>query len=202
MANINELLEGHVTLEVESIDRLYLNGYLPSLATAGGLVHFLTEHLGKPIPSPALLGQMTQAWVVAVKALASEQGIPVVHFQHGQRKDEVANRLRQQRGVLDQVVFIGVAQEKAQTFSARKEGNTFHSDRDKTVYVNPYYFYIDDEDFGPIFLKVCSYAPWSLKLPERAGVGEAPIGKARPRLRNAGQRLSLLRRPQEVAGDL
>ncbi|PYV27877.1 MAG: hypothetical protein DMG24_03515 [Acidobacteria bacterium] len=164
MANINELLEGHVTLEVESIDRLYLNGYLPSLATAGGLVHFLTEHLGKPIPSPALLGQMTQAWVVAVKALASEQGIPVVHFQHGQRKDEVANRLRQQRGVLDQVVFIGVAQEKAQTFSARKEGNTFHYDRDKTVYVNHYYFYIDDEDFGPIFLKVCSYAPWSLKL--------------------------------------
>src|SRR5437773_5929084 len=106
---------------------------------------------------------MTQAWVVAVKALASEQGIPVVHFQHGQRKDEVANRLRQQRGVLDQVVFIGVAQEKAQTFSARKEGNTFH-DRDQTVYVNHYYFYIDDEDFGPIFLKVCSYAPWSLKL--------------------------------------
>jgi len=30
MANINELLEGHVTLEVECIDRLYLNGYLPS----------------------------------------------------------------------------------------------------------------------------------------------------------------------------
>ena len=163
MANINELLEGHVTLEVESIDRLYLNGYLPSLATAGGLVHFLTEHWGKPIPSPALLGPMTQAWVVAVKALASEPGIPVVPFQHGQRKDEVANRLRQQRGVRDQVVFIGVAQEKAQTFSARKEGNTFH-DRDQTVYVNHYYFYIDDEDFGPIFLKVCSYAPWSLKL--------------------------------------
>ena len=109
MANINELLEGHVTLEVECIDRLYLNGYLPSLATAGGLVHFLTEHWGKPIPSPALLGPMTQAWVVAVKALASEPGIPVVPFQHGQRKDEVANRRRQQRGVRDQVVFIGVA---------------------------------------------------------------------------------------------
>ena len=42
MANINELLEGHVTLEVESIDRLYLNGYLPSLATGGGLVGFLS----------------------------------------------------------------------------------------------------------------------------------------------------------------
>ena len=164
MANINELLEDHITLEVECIDRLYLNGYLPGLATGGGLIRFLTQHLGKPIPSPVLLGQMTQGWVEAVKALASQQGVPWVRFQHGERKEEVANRLRQQRGVRDQVVFMGVVQEKAQTFSARKEGSTFHYDRDKTVYVNHYYFYIDDEDFGPIFLKVCSYAPWSLKL--------------------------------------
>ena len=164
MPNINELLEGHVTLEVECIDRLYLNGYLPSLATAGGLVRFLTEHLGKPIPSPALLGQITQSWVEAVKRWASQQGIPLIHFQHGERKDDVAQGLRRQRGVRDQVVFIGVAQEKAQTFSGRKEGSTFRYDRDKTVYVNHYYFYLDDEDFGPIFLKVCSYAPWSLKL--------------------------------------
>jgi hypothetical protein len=164
MANINELLQGHVTLQVECIDRLYLNGYLPSLATPAGLVRFLTEHLGKPIPSPALLQQITQGWVEAMKRWASQQGIPWVHFQHGERKDEVAQRLRQQRGVRDQVVFIGVAQEKAQTFSSRKAGSTFHYERDKSVYVNHYYFYIDDEDFGPIFLKVCSYAPWSLKV--------------------------------------
>ena len=63
MANINELLEDHITLEVECIDRLYLNGYLPGLTTGGGLIRFLTQHLGKPIPSPVLLGQMTQGWV-------------------------------------------------------------------------------------------------------------------------------------------
>jgi len=151
-------------LEVECLDRLYLNGYLPSLATAGGLIHFLTEHLGKPLASPALRGQITQRWVEAVKRQALEQGIPRVHFQHGGRKDEVAQHWCRQRGVRDQVVFIGVAQEKAQTFSGRKEGSTFQYDRDETVHVNHYYFYIDDEDFGPIFLKVCSYAPWSLKL--------------------------------------
>ncbi|MGH9454547.1 MAG: hypothetical protein ACRD2O_11335 [Terriglobia bacterium] len=164
MAKINELLEGHVTWEVECIDRVYLNGYVPTLITSGALVRFLTEHLGKPIPSPALLGQITQHWVEAVKAMATQHRIPLIHFQHGERKDEVSNRLRQHRGVRDQVVFIGVAREKAQTFSARKQGSTFHYDRDKTVYVNHYYFYIDDEDFGPIFLKVCSDAHWSLKL--------------------------------------
>jgi hypothetical protein len=30
-----------VTLEVEGLDRLYLNGYIGSLATAGGLVYFM-----------------------------------------------------------------------------------------------------------------------------------------------------------------
>src|SRR5215472_7103103 len=90
MPNINELLEGHVTLEVECIDRLYLNGYLPSFATGGGLVRFLTEHLGKPIPSPVLLGQITQSWAEALKRWAAQQGIPLIHFQHGERKDEVA----------------------------------------------------------------------------------------------------------------
>ena len=137
MANINELLQGHVTLEVECLDRLYLNGYVPSLATGGGLIRFLTGHLGKPIPSPVVLGQITQSWVEAVKRQASEQEIPLIHFQHGERKDEVAQRLRRQRGVRDQVVFIGVAQEKAQTFSGRKQGSTFQYDRDKTVYANP-----------------------------------------------------------------
>src|SRR5215472_14125556 len=76
MANINELLQGHVTLEVECIDRVYLNGYRPSLATGGGLIPFLTEHLGKPIASPVLLGQITQRWVEALNRWASQQGLP------------------------------------------------------------------------------------------------------------------------------
>jgi hypothetical protein len=85
MPNINELLEGHVTLEVECIDRLYLNGYLPSLATGGGLIRLLTRAFGRPIPSPALLGPIAQGWVEALKRWASQQGIPLIHFQHGER---------------------------------------------------------------------------------------------------------------------
>ncbi len=55
MTTVAELLEGHVTLEVECVDRLYLNGYVPALATGPGMTGFLREHLGKPIPgSPQL----------------------------------------------------------------------------------------------------------------------------------------------------
>jgi hypothetical protein len=60
MPSIPELLNGHVTLEVECLDRLYLNGYIGPLATAGGLVNFMREQLHKPIPSPVVLGQITE----------------------------------------------------------------------------------------------------------------------------------------------
>ena len=164
MATIPELLNGHVTLEVECLDRLYLNGYIGGLATPGGLVTFMRVQLGKPIPSPVLLGQVTEKFREAVKARAERQQIPVYQFQHKERKDDIANDFRRKRGVRDQIVFIGVAQEKAKAFSGTKVSGQFQFNRDKTVYVNHYYFYIDDEDFGPLFLKVCSYAPWGIKL--------------------------------------
>jgi len=81
-----------------------------------------------------------------------------------EKKDDVANRLRRERGTRDGIVFIGVAQEKAKAFHGKKVDGQFQFDRDKTVYVNHYYFYIDDEDFGPLFIKVCRYAPWGIKL--------------------------------------
>jgi hypothetical protein len=164
MPSIPELLSGHVTLEVECLDRVYLNGYIGSLATSGGLVSFMRDQLGKPIPSPVVLGQVTEKFREAVKALAERDQIPIRQFDHKERKDEVANQIRQQRGVKDGIVFIGVAQEKAQAFQGKKVNGRFEFTRDKTVYVNHYYFYIDDADFGPLFIKVCSYAPWGAKL--------------------------------------
>ena len=164
MATIPELLDGHVTLEVECLDRLYLNGYIGKLATGPGLVFFMREQLGKPIPSPVVLGQISEKFREAVKALAERDEIPVYQFRHKEKKDDLANEFRCQRAVRDAIVFIGVAQEKAQAFNGRKINGQFQFDRDKTVYVNHYYFYIDDEEFGPLFLKVCSYAPWSIKL--------------------------------------
>ncbi len=164
MASIPELLNGHVTLEVECLDRLYLNGYIGRLATSGGLVTFMREQLRKPIPSPVVLGQVTERFREAVKKLAERERIPIYQFQHKERKDDVANQIRHQRGVRDEIVFVGVAQEKTQAFSAKKINGQFEFTRDKTVYVNHYYFYIDDQDFGPLFIKVCSYAPWGMKL--------------------------------------
>lgn len=140
MASIPELLNGHVTLEVECLDRLYLNGHLGPLATSGGLVTFMREQLGKPIASPVVLGQITEKFRDSVKGLAERERIPIYQFDHKERKEDVAKRFRQQRGIRDGVVFIGVAQEKAQAFQGKKIDGFLQFTRDKTVYVNHYYF--------------------------------------------------------------
>jgi hypothetical protein len=121
MASIPELLNGHVTLEVECLDRVYLNGYISGLATAGGLVNFMRERLDKPIPSPVVLGEVTTKFRDAVKGMAERERIPVYQFDHKERKDDVANNLRKQRGIRDGIVFVGVAQEKAKTYQGKKE---------------------------------------------------------------------------------
>lgn len=49
---VNDLLDGHVALDLQCLDRIYLNGYVPSLQVGGQVVSFMTQHLGLPIPSP------------------------------------------------------------------------------------------------------------------------------------------------------
>lgn len=167
MPTIEELLRDHVTLEVECLDRLYLNGYVPTLQMSGQLVTCLTQHRGQPIPSPALLQKMSDAFVQATQAFAAAQHIPLLHFERGVRKEEVAAEQRARFTAAEGVVFIGIAQEKAHALRASKRADgpviTFQYSR-QAVYVNYYYFYLLDADFGPAFIKVCTYAPFTLKV--------------------------------------
>ena len=94
MATIPELLDGQITLEMECLDRLYLNGYIGKLATGGGLVGFMRGHLEKPVPSPVVLGQVSERFRDAVKAQAEGDQIPIYQFQHKERKDDIANNFQ------------------------------------------------------------------------------------------------------------
>ena len=142
MATIPELLDGHITLEVECLDRLYLNGYIGKLATGSGLSMFMRFQLGMPVPSPVVLGRVSERFREAVRTQAEREDIPIYQFHHKERKDDIANNFRRQRQVQDGIVFIGVAQEKAQAFNGKKVNGQFEFNRDKAVYVNHYYFYI------------------------------------------------------------
>ena len=168
MPNVHELIRDHVTLSIRCLDRLYLHAYLPKLQTSGGLCYFLRDHLGHPIPSPALFTPMHDRFIAAIKAYATTQQAPLIAFERGQRKDDVVAEHRARRSMDDGVVVIGVAQEKMRAFKAQKRrgpGKAVSFDFSRqSVAVNHYYFYVQDPDWGPAFLKLGTYLPYPIKL--------------------------------------
>lgn len=167
MPNVHEVIRDHVSLSTTCIDRLYVNGYLPTLQTGGQLWHFMHDHLGQPIPSPALLRPVHDRFIAEVEGLARRHRIPVVHFERGQKKDDIANAQRARFKAREGVVLLGVAQERAWSFKASKRRgdhvNLFHFSR-QPVFVKHYYFYVQDLEWGPAFLKIGTYLPFPVKL--------------------------------------
>jgi hypothetical protein len=168
--SVGELLEGHVALEVECLDRIYLNAYVPNLQVGGQVVTFLSEHLGNPIPSPALFGRIGNHFRDQVARYARAHGVPLLRFAKHDRKIDVVRPLLQaaERQGRSGVVAIGVTQEFQNVFAATRRrtaaGAPQFAFRKEDRRVSCFYFYVWDDDFGPGFIKLCSYFPYPGKV--------------------------------------
>jgi hypothetical protein len=166
--SVAEVLARHVEFELECIDRMYLNVYVPGLQSVAGAVWFCRTHLGQPYASTALLEPISRRFVTAIDHFAASRGIPRVDFAKGQRKDEVMARFLAGHDGSQKVLFIGRAQEKARVFRTEKRrsarGACYPWIVSTTAMVNNFYFYCFDADFGPFFIKFCWYFPYNAKL--------------------------------------
>ena len=61
-ASVADVLANHVTLEVECIDRMYLNLYQPKLVYPAGVVGFFKGHRGMPFVSSALMDPISKGF--------------------------------------------------------------------------------------------------------------------------------------------
>ncbi|WP_131784903.1 hypothetical protein [Protofrankia symbiont of Coriaria ruscifolia] len=191
---VNEVLDGHVALDIQCLDRIYLNAYVPTLQTSAQVTAFLSGHLGYPFPSPALFNQIGQRFRRAVASFAEANDIPWVRFG----RDDVGGKLELMRPHLDRqaatgrsgVAAIGVAQEFQRVWTAYERhtatGAVQWSFTKTDRRVSCYYFYVWDADFGPAFIKMCSYFPypakiwlngheWAKRQATRAGIGFAEL---------------------------
>jgi hypothetical protein len=188
VVTVNDVLDGHVALDIECLDRIYLNAYVPILQTSSQVVAFLSGHLGFPFPSPALFRQLGDRFRKAVLSFSDANDIPWIRFEKDQAKLEVMepHLARQAATGKSGVAAIGVAQEFQRVWTA-SEGKTstgtprwsfYKADRRVTCY----YFYLWDADFGPAFIKVCAWFPypakiwvngheWAKRQAEKAGLG-------------------------------
>ena len=161
-----DVLARHVLFEIESIDRLYLNLYVPELQRVGQVVGFLTRHLGFEIPSTAVIAPRSKAFGEAIKRFAAEHRLPLVDFGKGQRKDDVLHEYLARSDGSEQVLFIGRAQEKMTIFRTERRRNpttgvAYPWIVPATAMVNQFYIYALDADFGPFFIKFGSYFPYT-----------------------------------------
>jgi hypothetical protein len=167
--SVAEILSPHVTLEVEGIDRMYLNVYVPALQRAGGVASFFRFHRGHQFASSVLMDPIPKAFIAQMDQFAKQEKVPIVLFEKGQRKDDVAAGYRKKFTAQEGVMFIGKAQEKTPVFRTERRRNdqtgaTYPWLVRSTAMVNHFYVYCMDRDFGPCFLKCCTYFPYNAKL--------------------------------------
>lgn len=167
--SVAEVLADHVTLEVECIDRMYLNVYVPRLQYEQGVASFFIAHRGARVASSVLMDPITKKFVADVHRFAADRGLDLVSFAKGERKDDLAHEYLAASDGTEGVLFVGRAQERTPVFRTEKRRNpitgaTYPWIVRSSAMVNHFYFYCLDDDFGPFFLKFCSYFPCNAKL--------------------------------------
>jgi hypothetical protein len=195
MADYATLLRDHVTLKCRSIDRIFLQAYVPKLQSVGMVCRFLRWQRKFKIPSSAAFGKIGDAYVKAIHKYAEKHKIPVVYFKKkkGKKKDDKEKIARPYieaaaREGKERVVLIGIAQEKASVWRSwprKGQENKPHPHMDwgrEMSYINHFYFYLWDSEWGGAFWKTNAYAPfpiwlwlngheWAKRQLEKAGIG-------------------------------
>ena len=143
--SVADVLGQHVTLEVEAIDRMYLNVYQPRLQTDRGVAAFFRVHRGERFASSALMDPISKSFIAAVERFVEREQIPLITFAKGQRKDDIAQEHHARFHETEGIVFVGKAQEKTPVFSTEKRRNPDTGKRypwivRRTSLVNHFYF--------------------------------------------------------------
>ena len=189
--SVADVLDEHVVFEVESIDRMYLNVWQPRLAYGGGVQGFFVGHRGYHYASTALMDPMTKAFVADIHGFVAARGLDLVSFAKGQRKDDLAQEFLAKFTDDEGVLFVGRAQEKAGVWRTQRRRNPVTGGSyawlvRSSAFINFFYFYCVDADFGPFFLKFSTYFPYTAKLcingnewakrqAAKAGIGFTPL---------------------------
>jgi hypothetical protein len=197
MADYATLLRGRVTLRCRSIDRIFLQAYVPKLQSVGLVCRFLRWQRKFFVPSSAAFGKIGDEYVARVHRFAAEHDIPVVYFDREKKrlkekvvKEEVARPFLEaaaKAGGSGRVVLLGIAQEKAsvwRSWKAKGQEKARHPHMEwgrQMAMVNHFYWYIWDAEWGGAFIKTNAYAPfpcwvwlnghsWAQRQLDKAGI--------------------------------
>ena len=161
-----EVLSGHVSLEIRCTDRVLLTFRQPRLQYGQGIHGFFCHHRGNQFASSALMLPMTEHFAADIRHYIDTRRLDLIRFAKGQSKDQVAKGYLAGKSGGDQILFVGVAQEKTRIWRTSQRRDPVTGKRYPWLYqdqamVNHWYFYGFDADFGPFYIKFCGYFPFT-----------------------------------------
>lgn len=162
---MNSFYEHHknsIRFGYRCFDRILLSGTIqPFLQPERVLGFFNTYREGQRVTRSVLtdIAGQYQNWVVN---RAGNWGAPVLEDPAEDRRDDfVAQYFRQAQA--DQVVAIIKAREPAGILTATGKGDSPYLSM-KRRWVNQYNFYISDQHWGRMFIRMCPYFPFSARI--------------------------------------
>jgi len=195
MGTVARLLAEHVSFGCTSVDRIGVRGYIQGLQYEGGVVKFLLNR-GNTIPSPAALRRNRDRLVAELDGLVAHSGVPVVRFKAGESKEDIARPHQDAALAAGRfgLVLVGKAQERASswrgfvddTHAGHRPNHPHIAWRRQSSVPDHWYLYFADAEWGPAFIKLCSYAPyplwccangheWAKRQLVKAGIGFAAL---------------------------
>lgn len=162
---MNAFIEHHqpaIRFDYACFDRILLNGVIQVLQNPACVVGFLKEKRQAARVTPAYFKAISTDYHHFVQAFAEKRHVEIVQPPRGVRREEWVEPFYQQLQGQPGIAVILKARENARVaVSFPRQGDHVEL---LNRFVQQYYFYFQDRDFGRMFVRVCPYFPFSVRF--------------------------------------
>lgn len=162
---MNSFLKHHassIDFTYSCFDRLLLHGYIRALYSGGSVVAFLRQRRGAKLVCPSYLKTISNNFHDQVEQRALRDGLDIVTPPDDVRRIDWVEPYFRQLGQRTGLAVILKCRERARV-AACYPSRDFHIEP-AWRFVNLYYFYLQDEQLGRLFVRVCPYFPFDVQV--------------------------------------
>lgn len=163
---MNSFLKHHadnIRFTYSCFDRILFNAIIQPLQQPAVVVGFLDQYRNAPPLAPKYFKRISEDYHRWVEALAADRGIQIVQPPKGVRREQWVDRFyRRLRS--PSIAVILKSRENARVAVSYPSKTGGHRIELYTRFVWQYYFYLQDRDFGRMFLRICPYFPFNARI--------------------------------------
>jgi hypothetical protein len=166
MDSLTERYDERIAGVLSCYDRVVVTGTLPGVCYAEGMTRYLYANNIRIFDYPQFAATLRDAVRSRAAAVAAQAGIAIEHIAKSHiRKEDVVAKVIERRGKHPGLVHVISAMEACDAYQP------WHNKTTHRTYVRPdsgkclhYYFYFMDAEWGLIYLRVPTWAPFRLQF--------------------------------------